>query len=162
MTMLGWAICALCVITAVTLMILEHRRSSLRLLAMHKMRGSSMYAKIYYQVVERVKDMDIEEVRVERDRVVAVGVCPRVKIAEFDLTANGYHRFMNNEQVLALANVLALDIPKLQSVRDYEFNRIQLERPNGDKDYSYLFVIRSAAKKKITEAHRQMSYDRLY
>ena len=161
MSLLLWAICVLCVIAALVLMILEKRHSSKQLLAMHKMRGSRMYADIYHQVVEKAKDADIEELRVERDRVVAIGVWPRTRIAEFDLNENGYP-MLRGDRVLALANVLALDIPSLQSVRDYEFDRIRLERPSGDKDYAYLFVIRSAAKKRITEAHRRMSWDRLY
>ncbi len=155
------AVCALCVIAAVLLIWFDHKRTSVQILAMRKMRGSPLYAEIYHCVVEKVKDIDIEEIRVERDRVVVIGVYPRMKAAEFDLTGRG-HRFLNNEKVLALANVLALDLPRLQSVKDYEFSRIQLERPNGDRDYSYLYVMRSAAKKKITEAHRQMSYDKLY
>ncbi|MBR4503330.1 MAG: hypothetical protein IKP22_15815 [Clostridia bacterium] len=161
MSTLMWAVCAVCVIAALVLMFLEKRRSSKQILAMHKMRGSRMYADIYHQVVEKARGEDIEELRVERDRVVVIGVWPRTRIAEFDLNRNGY-QLMSGDKVRALANVLALDLPQLDSVRDYEFDRIQLERPSGDKDYAYMFVIRSAAKKKITERHRRMSWDRLY
>ncbi len=161
MNTLVTAACILCILAAAVLMYIDHRRSSKLILAMRKMRGSPMYAEIYHHVVEKVRDTDIEEVRIERDRVIVIGVYPRVKEAEYDLAAAGY-RYMNNERVRALANVLALDLPALQSVKDYEFTRILLERPNGEKDHSYLFIIRSAAKKRITEAHRQMSYDRLY
>ena len=161
MSTLLWVICAFCVIAALVLMFLERRRSSKQILAMHKMRGSRMYADIYHQVVEKARDADIEELRVERDRIVVISVWPRTRIAEFDLNKNGY-QILSGEKVRALANVLALDLPQLESVRDYEFDRIQLERPSGDKDYAYLFVIRSAAKKRITEMRRSMSWDRLY
>ena len=161
MSTILWAICAFCVIAALVLMVLEKRRTSKQILAMHKMRGSRMYADIYRQVVEKARSEDIEELRVERDRVVVIGVWPRTRIAEFDLKEDGY-QLLSGDRVRALANVLALDIPQLDSVRYYEFDRIQLERPSGDKDYAYLYVIRSAAKKKITERHRRMSWDRLY
>ena len=154
-------VCALCVIAAIVILYLDHRRTAEQILAMRKMRGSPLYTQIYHRVVENVRDKDIEEIRVERDRVVVIGVYPRVKLAEYDLESNG-HRFLNNEKVLALANVLALDIEQLQNVKDYEFTRITLERPNGGMDYSYLYIIRSAAKKRITEAHRRISYNRLY
>ena len=155
------AVCVLCVIAAAVILYLDRRRTSEQILAMRKMRGSPLYTDIYYRVVEKVRKEDIEEVRIERDRLVVIGVYPRVKLAEYDLSSGG-RRFLSKEQVLALANVMALDIDQLKNTKDYEFTRIQIERPSGDLEYAYLYVIRSAAKKRITEAHQRISYDRLY
>ncbi len=155
-----WAVIAVCVITAAVLLIREHIRENHQLIAMRKMRGSSLYADLY-GMVESIRGREIEEIRIQRGKVSFYGIYPPGRIGEFDFGRHG-HNYLNDEKVYALAQVLAFDIPQLQSSRDYKLEKYRLERPNGTKDEAYAFIVRPEYKKKVMASHSRISTDHLY
>ena len=74
----------------------------------------------------------------------------------FDLTVGGY-RYLNDRQVLALSQVLAMDLPVLQSDWNYRLRRIRVTRPNGMQDDAYIYSARSPYKARLLAARRQQA-----
>ncbi len=155
-----WAAIAVCVATALTLLIREHIQENHLLIAMRKMRGSTLYADLY-GLVDSIRGKEIEEIRIQRGKVSFFGIYPPGRIGEFDFSQHGYS-YLNDEKVYALAQVLAFDIPQLQSAKDYKLEKYRLERPNGTKDDAYAFIVRPEYKKKVMASHSRISTDRLY
>lgn len=153
------ALCILGAASAVTLIWAEYRRRAHQLLAMQRMRSSSMYADLY-TLVAYVRDRDLDEVRIERDRVIFFGMFPPGRLSEFRLSTGGY-RYLSPRRIQALAQVLAMDIPQLQSARDYRLRHFRVMRPNGMTDDAYAFIARSAYKSRVLSARRHVSLDRL-
>ena len=155
-----WAAVIVCAVTALTLLIRAHIRENHQLIAMRRMRGSSLYADLY-GMVDSIRGREIEEIRVQRGKVSFFGIYPPGRIGEFDFAQHG-HSYLNDERVYALVQVLAFDIPQLQSARDYKLEKFRLERPNGIKDDAYAFIVRPEYKKKVMASHSRISTDRLY
>ena len=155
-----WIICL--IMAAAALVLWWKDRSSNRhlILCMRRMRGSRFYAALY-PTVEKMRSMDIDEVRVERNRVTFFSIYPPGKVAEFTMDTRGFGS-LDNEHAYALAQVLAMDLPQLQSGRDYDFRCYKTMRPNGTKDDTYVFTAKKHYKQSVLAAHRQMNYDRLY
>lgn len=156
----GWVICAAMAVVGLALLLREHARQSHQLQDMHKMRGSRLYEEIY-AIVEAVRRSDLDEVRIERDRVSFFSIYPPGKIADFDLQKAGFPP-LNNERAYALAQVLAMDIPQLQSSRNYEFRRYKEMRPNGSANEIYIFTAKKAYKAEVMAHRTRMNYNRLY
>ena len=155
-----WVICVALAVLGLALLWHEHIRQSHQLLAMRKMRGSKLYEELY-AIVESVRERDLDEVRIERDRISFFSIYPPGKIADFDLQKAGYHP-LDNQRAFALAQVLAMDIPQLQSSRNYDFRRYKEMRPNGAANEIYVFTVRKAYKAEVMAHRTRMNYDRLY
>ena len=123
-----------------------------------RMRGSMLYYEIYPLVLEARKH-EIDHVLIERTRIVFYAVCPPGEIGSFVMSAWG-HRPLNPRRTLALAQVIAEDLPVLQDSRCYRLQRYKVTRPNGQKDQAYRFVIRSGYKTELMYARERMP--RLY
>ena len=76
-----------------------------------RMRGSMLYYEIYPLVVE-ARAHDIDHVLIERTRVVFFSVCPPGEIGAFVMSEWG-HRPLNPRRTMALAQVIADDLPIL-------------------------------------------------
>lgn len=118
-----------------------------------RMRGSMLYYEIYPLVVEARKH-DIDHVQIERTRIVFFSVCPPGEIGAFVLSEWG-HRPLNPRRTLALAQVIADDLPILQESQCYRLKRYRVMRPNGKKDDAYQFIIRSRYKTEIMYARQR-------
>ena len=66
-------------------------------------------------------------------------------MGEFIPTANGYLP-MSEKKTLALAQLMADEMPVLQSSSRYRFRRYRVMRPNGKWDDAYQYTIRSTYK----------------
>ena len=155
-----WAlpVSILCLAAAVFLFSAVRVQIARQLLQMRKMRGSSMYAKLY-GIVERVREYDLDEIRIERDRITFFSIYPPGRIADFDLAELGY-RFLDKQRIFALAQVLALDIPQLQRTADYRLRRYRVMRPNGTRDDAYLFSAKEAYKMRVLSAAANPAFRR--
>lgn len=157
----GWVIALVvcCVLSAAALLIWEHTRRAHQLLAMQRMRNSQMYADLY-ELIKVCQGYDLDEVRIERDRVTFFGMFPPGCIGVFSLTVGGY-RYMNARRVQALTQVLAVDLPQLQSDRHYRLRRYKVMRPNGMLDNAYVYTARSTYKAKVLYARRHVALDQM-
>ncbi len=118
-----------------------------------RMRGSMLYYEIYPLVVEARKH-EIDHVLIERTRVAFFAVCPPGEIGSYVLSEWG-HRPLNPRRTLALAQVIADDLPVLQENRCYRMKRYRVTRPNGQKDDAYQFIIRSSYKTELMYARER-------
>ncbi len=148
----GWAlpVSILCLAAGVFLFLADRMQIARQVLQMRKMRGSKMYTELY-ATVERVREYDLDEIRIERDRITFFSIYPPGRIADFDLEELGY-RFLDKQRIFALAQNLALDIPQLQRAADYRLRRYRVMRPNGTRDDAYLFSAKEAYKMRVLSA----------
>ena len=157
----GWAMALVvcCVLGAVALLGWDHTRRAHQLLAMQRMRNSQLYADLY-QLIKVCQQYDLDEVRIERDRITFFGMFPPGCIGVFNLAVGGY-RYLNARRVEALTQVLALDLPQLQSDRHYRLRRYKVMRPNGMLDNAYVYTARSAYKARVVYARKHVLLDQV-
>lgn len=153
LSMERWAILLFSVYALASLICIFHEVKRVRKerLMMTKIRNSEFYAKLY-AMVRHARRFDLDQVRVERSRIVFTGVHPAGMICEFDL-AGSSSRILSNNRTRVLAEVLGEDIPELKTYR-YALRRYAITRPNGKKDYGYVYTIRSAYKTQLIYARK--------
>ena len=157
--MSGWtALFAALVLAAVAALLVDRSRRQYEQLYAERMRRSMLYYEIH-SLISVAKTHEIDRVQVERNRIVFYAVYPPGKIGEFVMTDHG-HRPLNPQRTLALAQVIAEDLPVLQESRCYKLQRYKVTRPNGQKDQAYRFIIRSGYKTELMYARERMP--RLY
>lgn len=146
MRMSGWTLffCAVGLAAALFLLLYDKRCRQHELLTMKRMRGSMLYYDLY-PLVAQARKYCLDRVQVERNRIVFYAMCPPGRMGEFVLAERGY-RPLNARRTLALAQVLAEDIPILRSGACYRLRRYVVQRPNGCRDNAYQYVIRSHYK----------------
>lgn len=149
--------CVAGLIAALILLIADERRHQHELLLMKRMRGSMLYYDLYPLVVYARKH-DIDRVMIERNRIVFYGVCPPGRMGEFLLSERRY-RPLNIQRTRALVQVLAEDIPALQSPAQYRLRRYTVIRPNGHKDYGYQYTISSRYKTALMYERQRVPLD---
>lgn len=157
--MSGWMLffCA-AALGALIVLWMDHNRRQHERIDQERMHGSMLYYEIYPLVVEARKH-EIDHVLVERTRIAFYAVCPPGEIGSFVFSEWG-HRPLNPRRTLALAQVIAEDLPVLQESRCYRLQRYKVTRPNGQKDQAYRFMIRSGYKTELMYARERMP--RLY
>ena len=160
MRMSGWTLFLLSagLLAAFGLFMADERRRQHELLRMERMRGSALYYQLY-PLVRYARRYSLDRVRVERDRVIFYGVCPPGRIGEFSLSQHGF-RPMTAERTRALAQVLAEDLPALQAASHYRLRRYWVARPNGMRDYGYVYEIRSGYKTALMYARQAQLYEK--
>ena len=147
----------LCFIASMALLIGERVRRAHQELAMKRMRESAMYAELY-DLILYAQRYDLDEIRIERDRISFFSMIPPGCIGVFELSVSGY-RYMNARKVHALSQVLALDLAQLQSARQYRLRRYKVMRPNGQMDNAYVYTARSGYKAKVLAKRRNVLTD---
>ncbi|MBQ9943014.1 MAG: hypothetical protein IJO67_01500 [Clostridia bacterium] len=136
--------CVIALIGAGVLLMVDHRSRQREALRVERMRNSALYWQLK-PLVEFSRRHDIDTIRVERDLIAFFSVCPPGKVGEFVPTQFGYAP-LSAHKTLALAQLLAEDLPQLQSSAKYRFHRYSVIRPNGTKDNAYQYTIRSSYK----------------
>ena len=147
----------LCFTASVALLLWERIRRAHQELAMKRMRESAMYADLY-DLILYCRRYDVDEIRIERDRISFFSMIPPGCLGVFHLSVGGY-RYMNARKVRALTEVLALDLPQLQSSSQYRLRRYKVMRPNGHMDDAYVYTARRAYKAKVLAKRRNLIYD---
>lgn len=145
-------VCVVCLATAIILTIREKQRIRRERLLMTKLRGSSFYNQLY-QMVRFARRRDLDQVRVERGRIIFSAVCPPGKLCEYSVPGAGF-RVLSGCRTRVLAEVLGEDIPALKTPM-YSLRRYRILRPNGRVDYGYVYTLRQIYK-------TQLMYERRY
>ena len=142
----GWVLfaCAAVLFGASILLILDRRSRQRDALRMERMKHSEMYWQLL-PMIRFAKGHDIDSIRIERNHISFFRVCPPGLMGEFIPTDNG-HRPMSEKKTLALAQLMADEMPVLQSSSRYRFRRYRVMRPNGNWDNAYEYTIRSSYK----------------
>lgn len=131
-----------------------YRERQKELYRMEALRGSRLYKDIY-PLIQRAATRDLDQVRVERDRITFTLVYPAGTLGVFELRQTG-HLQMSRIRTRVMAEVIAEDIIILQDRRKYRLTRYRVIRPNGTVDYSYLYTIHTRYKDSIMAAHRRI------
>lgn len=137
---------------AIFMLRIYHRERQKELYRMEALRASRLYKDIY-PLIQQASTRDLDQVRVERDRVSFTLVYPPGTLGVFDLRQAG-HWQMSRIRTRVLAEVIAEDIFILQDRGKYSLRRYRVIRPNGAMDYSYVYTIHSHYKDAILAARR--------
>ena len=149
--------CALVLALAVGiyLLIRYQRERQKELYRMEALRDSRLYKDIY-PLILRAAARDLDQVRIERDRITFTLVCPPGTLGVFELCQCG-HRQMSRTRTRVLAEVIAEDIEILRDRGKYGLSRYRITRANGSVDYGYVYTIRTPYKDAVMEARRRIS-----
>jgi len=139
-------------ILAIVMLIQDRCSQARELLRMEKVRGSKMYQEIYPLVV-KCRARPVDQVRIERNRILFTSMSPPGVICSFSPTDKGY-RILSIDNTRALAEVMAEDMDILKDKDKYRFTRYRIIRPNGNMDYGYLYTMRSAYKDRLMATPR--------
>lgn len=142
----GWVLfaCAAVLLGASILLILDRRSRQFEALRVERMKHSTMYWELL-PMIDFAKRHDIDSIRIERDHIAFFSVCPPGKMGEFIPSQMGYAP-LSEKKTLALAQLMADEMPLLQSSSRYRFRRYRVMRPNGIWDNAYEYTIRSSFK----------------
>lgn len=135
------------------------REREKELYRMEALRASRLY-KDLYPLIQQASCRDVEQVRVERERVSISLVQPSGLLGIYDLRQAGHPR-MSRIRARVMAEVIAEDIPLLLDRRKYSLRRYRVIRPNGKTDYCYLYTIRIPYKDSIMQARRRIENNRI-
>ena len=124
-----------------------YRERQKELYRMEALRNSRLYKDIF-PLIQRAAGRDLDQVRVERDRITITLVYPPGTLGIFELRQAGHYQ-MSRVRTRVMAEVIAEDIAILQDRGKYSLTRYRVIRPNGTVDYSYLYTIRSRYKDSI-------------
>jgi len=106
-------------------------------------------------LVRRAATRDLDQVRIERDRIVFTLVSPPGTLGIYELRQSG-HSQMSRTRTRVMTELLAEDIDLLRDRSKYSLTRYRIFRANGSVDYGYVYTIRSPYKDKVMEARRRI------
>ena len=131
-----------------------HRERQKELYRMETLRSSRLYKDVY-PLSQRAACRDVEQVRVERDRVTITLVRPAGTLGIFELRQAGHFQ-MSRTRTRVMAEVIAEDVDVLQDRKKYSLRRYRILRPNGTTDFGYLYTIRTPYKDSIMAIQRRI------
>ena len=141
-------------IAAFSLLMAYRRERQKELYRMDNLRNSRLYRDLQ-PLLQQAATRDLDQVRVERDRITITLVYPPGTLGIFELRQAGHYQ-MSRVRTRVMAEVIAEDIAILQDRGKYSLTRYRVIRPNGAVDYSYLYTIRTRYKDAILLAHRRI------
>ena len=106
-------------------------------------------------LVRRAAARDLDQVRIERDRIVFTLVSPPGTLGVYELHQSG-HTQMSCTRTRVMTELLSEDIDLLRDRTKYSLSRYRIIRANGSMDYGYVYTIRSPYKDYIMEARRRI------
>ena len=139
---------------ALWMLAVNWREKQKELFRMENLRASRLY-KDAYPLIQRASTRDVEQVRVERDRVTITLVSPPGVLGTFELRQSG-HLQMSRIRTRVMAEVIAEDIMILQDRGKYSLRRYRIIRPNGSEDFGYVYTIRTHYKDAVLAARRRI------
>ena len=148
-----FALCA-ALIAALFLLAYHRRERQKELYRMDALRASRLYRDLK-PLIQRASTRDLEQVRVERDRITITRVYPPGTLGVYELRQAG-HLQMSRIRTRVMAEVIAEDLVVLQDRSKYSLTRYRVIRPNGSADYSYLYTIRTRYKDSIMAMHERL------
>jgi len=131
----------------------RHERENEQYL-IEKLRRNPVYQDML-PLVRRAAARDLDQVRIERDRIVFTLVSPPATLGVYELQQRG-HMQMRPTRTRLMAELLAEDIELLRDRSKYSLVRYRIFRANGTVDYGYLYTIRSNYKDRIMRARQRL------
>ena len=119
---------------------------------MIRMRNSMLFREMY-PMLQYVRRFALEEIRVERGGVSYYGLYPACMLENFMLEEWNFQK-MTPRQVRALALLLAEELAPLQNREWYKLQQYKVERPNGQKDIAYRYIVTHKYKARLVYAIR--------
>lgn len=141
-------------VAALWMLTVYRRERQKELYRMDALRASRLYKDIQ-PLIQRASVRDLDQVRVERDRITITLVHPAGTLGVYELRQAGHYQ-MSRIRTRVMAEVLAEDLMILQDRRKYSLTRYRVIRPNGSVDHAYLYTIRTPYKDKIMAVHRRL------
>lgn len=137
-------------------MLLRYRRERQKeIFRMEDLRASRLYKDIY-PMIHAASVRDLDQVRVERDRITITLVHPPGTLGVFELRQAGHYQ-MSRTRTRVMAEVIAEDIDILLDRSKYMLKRYRVIRANGSVDYGYLYTIRTPYKDMVMAARHRLS-----
>ena len=141
-------------IAAFSLLMAYRRERQKELYRMDNLRNSRLYRDLQ-PLLQQAATRDLDQVRVERERITITRVYPAGTLWVFDLRKAGHHK-MSRVRTRVMAEVIAEDLVILQDRSKYSLTRYRVIRPNGSVDHSYLYTIRTRYKDSIMAMHERL------
>ncbi len=155
MEALAYAAMVAALIAGILLLVRYHREREKELYRIEALRNNRVY-KDMSPLVQRAAARDLDQVRIERDRIVFTLVSPPGILGVYELRQCG-HTQMSRTRTRVMAELLAEDIDLLRDRSKYSLTRYRITRANGSIDYGYVYTIRSPYKDKVMEARRRLT-----
>ncbi len=131
------------------------RERQKELLRMEQLRSKRLY-KDLYPLITRAAARDLDQVRIERDRIAFTLVYPPGTLGVFEVRQSGHHQ-LSRTRTRVMAEIIAEDIDILRDKSKYSLTRYRITRANGSCDYGYVYTIRTPYKDAIMEARNRIS-----
>lgn len=122
---------------------------------MEALRASRLY-KDMYPLIQRAAARDLDQVRVERERVIITLMSPPGTLGAFEMTQAG-HAMLSRTRTRVLSEVIAEDIELLRDPGKYALARYRILRANGTVDYGYVYTARTAYKDAVLASRRRLN-----
>jgi len=106
-------------------------------------------------LIHRASSRDLDQVRIERDRITITTVFPPGTLGIYELRQAGHYK-MSRIRTRVMAELIAEDLMILQDRGKYTLKRYRVIRPNGTVDYAYLYTIRTRYKDSIMAIHERL------
>ena len=129
----------------------EKRQAGLREVRVQKMRGGKMYAMLY-PVIKHCRKLYIEQVRISQQEISISPAFQLEKPVVFRFEEQGFYP-LTEEQAYALCMIVQEDLEMLKNKKRYRFGRQRITRPNGQKEYIYMYTINSDFKSAVHRAY---------
>ena len=133
---LAYIALVLALAVGIYLLIRYQRERQKELYRMEALRDSRLYKDIY-PLILRAAARDLDQVRIERDRITFTLVCPPGTLGVFELCQCGHRQMRDRGK--------------------YGLSRYRITRANGSVDYGYVYTIRTPYKDAVMEARRRIS-----
>lgn len=140
-------------VVSLSLLAAHRRERQKEYYRMDALRGSRLYREIK-PLIQKASCRDLDQVRIERDRITFTLVYPAGTLGVFELRQAGHH-VMSRIRTRVITEVISEDLMILQDPRKYTLRRYRVLRPNGTADYGYVFTIRTRYKDAVMASHRR-------
>ena len=138
------AVCAAVVLIAVVLLLIDGRRQQLRSLGIIQMRGSRLYQDLAPEL-KRIRNIPVDQILIERDRLIIKGMYPPDIILSFPL--ENYRRRRNHGTYTeTLRDLLADELHDLNDPARYRLRSYRVFYPPNEKARAWEFIARPAYK----------------
>lgn len=150
--------CAAAVVIAIGLWVAVARRRQKELLRVRRMKGSNFYRELF-PYVRYVRRHAIDQILVERDQIIFKGMKPPEVLCRFSLS-DRHMRFMNNEKLWTMVQLLSDEIPDLRDPKRYRLRSYKVVRANGETDKAWEYVARAGYKSYVLRTLQWRMADR--
>ena len=126
---------------------------------LQRLRDSAMYQELHAKL-NRLRHVDIDQVRIECSGITVTSVCPAHIVMSFRFKQNG-NSLRNDAFTRLYAELIAQDFPVFAQKRAYHLHRYRVYRANGKSERAYSFIMQRGYKDLLL-AQRSMMQVQVY